>query len=98
MAADCTTGSPAPPSSETGPEPSTATDLALAHAHLPAAGQRTAGHRHLLAAQRAHPPVERVDLGAAEVARQLHDVRPELAQRHLALAVTDEDVVDRRVP
>ena len=76
---------------------SAAADLALADRHLLAAGQRAAGHRHAAAAQRAHPPAERVDLGGGEVAGQLHDVAAELAQRDLALVVADDDVVDRGV-
>src|SRR4051812_27994975 len=74
-----------------------AADLTLADRHLLAAGKRTAGHWHAAAAHRAHPLAERVDLGAREVAGELHDVVAELAQRHLALGVTDDDVVDRGV-
>ena len=56
----------------------------------PGTGMRRAAHG-------AHPAAEGVDLGGREVARQLHDVGAELAQRDLALVVADDDVVDRGV-
>src|SRR3954465_1650286 len=74
-----------------------AATLALADRHRLAAGQRAAGDRHPRSAERGHALAEGVDLAGGDVARQLHHVRRELAQRHLALVVTDDDVVDRGV-
>ena len=89
-----TSPEPGRPGHRPGRPSSPPADLALADRHLPAAGERTAGHRHPRAAEGAHPLAEGVDLGGGEVARQLHHVRAELLQRHLALAVADRDVVD----
>ncbi|CCG02988.1 protein of unknown function [Blastococcus saxobsidens DD2] len=78
----------------TGEGSAAAAHLALADRHLAPARERAAGDGHPRATERAHPAAQRVHLGGAEVPRQLHDVGAQLLQRHLALVVADDDVVD----